>query len=162
MGNAIKLIMTFVLGFCSCAFIILFLSSGIQTPLSVGSFSLVKGESFAPGDWIKQNQIQVESDKIVINVPNAKLARYAPTGSMRPVLDYNSNGIIITPSSADEINVGDIITFKQGSDLIVHRVVEKGEDEQGVWFVTRGDNNAVTDGKVYFKDVEYVTIGVLY
>jgi hypothetical protein len=45
---------------------------------------------------------------------------------------------------------------------IVHRVIDKGVDENGYWFVTKGDNNKQADGKVYWEDVKYVTIGVIY
>ena len=81
---------------------------------------------------------------------------------MLPVLDQESNGIRIVPKSENEVNEGDIITFKQDNLLIVHRVVEKGIDNQGVYFITKGDNNSLSDGKIRFKDIEYITIGVLY
>jgi hypothetical protein len=44
----------------------------------------------------------------------------------------------------------------------VHRVIDKGIDEKGVYFVTKGDNNSVVDGKVRFKDIEYVTIAIIW
>ncbi len=46
--------------------------------------------------------------------------------------------------------------------LIIHRVVEIGEDEQGTYFITKGDNNFFSDGKVRFGQIKYVTIGVIY
>lgn len=114
----------------------------------------------APNDWISLNQISMTSDKIIIRVDNASLSAYAPSGSMKPVLDQGANGIRIVPTSEDQIEVGDIITF--GNDKIVHRVIEKGEDLEGVYFITQGDNNAYPDGKVRFEDIHYVTIGILY
>ena len=79
---------------------------------------------------------------------------------MKPLLDEGSNGIRIVPSSEDEINIGDIITFKQNIDennyLIVHRVIEKGEDLQGTYFITKGDNNSLNDGKVRFSEIKYL------
>ena len=46
--------------------------------------------------------------------------------------------------------------------LIVHRVVEKGIDEQGVYFITKGDNNNIDDCKIRFKDIDTVLIAVIY
>ena len=79
-----------------------------------------------------------------------------------PVLDKGANGIRIKPATEDDVHVGDIISFRQDGYLIVHRVIDKGTDEQGIYFITRGDNNNVTDGKIRFEDIEYVTIGVIW
>lgn len=54
------------------------------------------------------------------------------------------------------------ISFKKDGDLIVHRVIEKGVDDMGVYFITKGDSNNVSDGKVRFEDIEYKTIGVIW
>ena len=81
---------------------------------------------------------------------------------MKPLLDFNSNGIRIVPKNEEQISVGDIISFEQNGDLIVHRVVEKSEDEEGVYFITKGDNNSASDGKIRFKDIKYVTVGVIW
>ena len=81
---------------------------------------------------------------------------------MLPVLNEHSNGIRIVPESPDQINIGDIITFQQDKELVVHRVIDKGNDDEGVYFITKGDNNNVTDGRVRFEDVRYVTIGIIW
>lgn len=81
---------------------------------------------------------------------------------MKPVIDGDANGIRIAPESPDQISVGDIVTFKQGNALIVHRVIEKGIDEQGVYFITKGDNNDLSDGKLRFEDIKYVTVAIVY
>jgi len=158
-------ILSFVVGFLSCFLAIYSLSFlSLEQPLQVGGFKQFTSlpESSSPGDWISRQNIDVYSDKIVINVENPSISNYASSGSMRPVLDADHNGIRIVPKSADQISVGDIITFLRDNDLIVHRVVEKGQDEFGVYFITKGDNNLQSDGKVYFQDIKYVTIGVLY
>lgn len=165
-GEAIsRNFMIFLAGFLSCI-ILLFIgslgafSAGVENPLSMNVFNLQQ-DALSPGDWISQNQIFMNKDSIVIMVPNASLSSYAPTGSMEPVFDENSNGIRIKPADEDQIQVGDIITY--GDKNIVHRVIEKGEDEGGVWFMAKGDNNDVDDGvKIRFSDIKYVTIGVLY
>ena len=155
-------LLVFIVGFISCFLVIYSISSsGIEKPLTGSLFSSSASSLNAPGDWVKLDQIQVNDDSIVIRVPNASLSSYAATGSMKPALDSSSNGIRIIPNSPEQINVGDIVTY--GSENIVHRVIEKGTDSQGAWFLTKGDNNNVDDGeKIRFSDIKYVTIGILY
>ena len=157
MNKILNLLLAFCIGF-SLATFLYYSNFSIEKPFS---FS-VSGNVNAPSNWINENQIKIENNKITISIENASLSRYAATGSMKPVLDENSNGIRIVPESAEEIKVGDIVTFSKGNDLIVHRVIEKGEDEKGKWFITKGDNSEISDGKIYFSDIKYVTIGVLY
>jgi signal peptidase I len=132
-------------------------AQNLEKPLQYGYSDY---DTEAPSDWIKNSQIMVNEDSVVIDVKNASLSSYAPTGSMIPTLDQGANGIRVIPTSPKQINVGDIVSF--GDEKIVHRVVEKGEDEEGIYFVTKGDNNNVVDGKIRFSDIKYVTIGVLY
>jgi hypothetical protein len=151
------LISIFSLGFIS-AYLVLLLDNQIETPFSFNANNSPK----APNNYVNEEDIKVYDDRIIIYLDDARISRYAPTGSMLPFIDEYSNGIKITPASEDEIEVGDIITFRSGSDLIVHRVVEKGYDDSGVYFITKGDNNIIADGKIRFSDIESKTIGVLY
>jgi len=115
-----------------------------------------------PSDSINQNQIKVLKDKVIIHIDDASLSHYASTGSMKPVLDENSNGIRISVESVDDINEGDIVSFKKDNMLIVHRVIKKGVDGEGVYFITKGDNNSIDDGKIRFDQIDYKTIGVIW
>lgn len=148
----------FLVGFLSCLLIIMAFG-GAEMPLGLG-YSNNNPE--APGNWVKTNQINVYDNAIVIAIEGTSLSKYASTGSMKPVLDKDSNGIRIKPENAEQIDIGDIVTFEQDNELIIHRVIEKGKDEKGTWFITKGDNNNVSDGKIYFQDIRYVTIGVLW
>jgi len=116
----------------------------------------------APSNYLLEEHIEVYDDRIVIYVNGSSLSHYADSGSMKPLLDSGSNGIRVQVTSADEINVGDIISFRQEDLLIVHRVIEKGVDEAGTYFITKGDNNMLSDGKIRFESIEYKTIGVLW
>ena len=147
------------------AFITGFLVSYASNHVYVDSekpFFIGLSDEKQPSDWVKENQIQVYPDKVVINVANTRISQYADTGSMLPTFGENANGIRIVPSSAEQIKIGDIISFEKGDMLIVHRVIDKGVDEKGIYFITKGDNNPETDGKVYFENIKYVTIGVIY
>jgi len=164
--------LVFLLGFFSCILVFLVLFNvfpylNIEKPLNLAGFSVNENDSLeAPGNWIKKEQITLIGDKIVIDLAGlggVSLSNYAATGSMKPVLDVFSNGIRVVPDNEDEIGVGDIVTYRDNGQLIVHRVIEKARDEQGVYFVTQGDSNNVSDGvKLRFNDIEYVTIGVLW
>jgi signal peptidase I len=158
-------ILTFIAGFLSCFLIIYSLSFiNLEKPLELGGLKQVStlSNETSPGDWISSNQIQVYSDKLIIDISGISISNYAPTGSMRPVFDAGHNGIRIVPTNENQLKMGDIISFQKGSDLIVHRIVDKGLDENGIYFITKGDNNLQSDERVYFKDIKYVTIGILY
>ena len=52
--------------------------------------------------------------------------------------------------------------FEKDNDLIIHRVIEKSEDSDGIYFITQGDNSNATDGKIRFNEIKYVTIAVIW
>lgn len=148
----------FTLGFLSCMLLVYGLTLGQELPRALG----LQQETSAPGDWIQENKIHVYENAVCVDVEDASLSNYAPSGSMKPVLDSDSNGIRIIPKSDEQIKVGDIVTYESGNDLIVHRIVETGEDSAGRYFITKGDNNSADDGKIRFSQIRYITIGVLY
>ena len=115
-----------------------------------------------PTGNIQDDNITVYSNEIIIKVPNATISNYGNTGSMMPLIDSNAHGIRIKPLSEEDINVGDLVSFNMSGTVIIHRVVQKGKDNQGTFFITRGDNNQVDDGVIRFSDIEYKTIGILY
>ena len=111
---------------------------------------------------ITEKDIEIQPDRIIIKINNALIGKYAPTGSMLPVLNENTIGIKIVPESENEINIGDIVSFRKDGYLIIHRVVEKSQDAEGTYFITKGDNNFFSDGKIRFEDIEYKTIILIY
>ena len=155
-------ILIFSLGVFSCVFLFCgFEYSNIEVPFGTGLISL-DDETIAPFDRVSERDIIVFDDMIILRVSNATLSRYADSGSMRPVFDRGANGIRIVPDSEESVRVGDIVSYQSEDILIVHRVVEKGIDGEGVYFIMQGDNNILSDGKIRFEDIEYVTIGVIW
>lgn len=119
----------------------------------------------SPSDWIKESQIHVFEDRIKLDIEDAMWSKFADTNSMDPFLDEHSNGIEIKPQSADQIQVGDIISFTSDyiDGIIIHRVIEKGEDSKGIYFKVKGDNNPLKDpGKIRFDQIQGVLVGILY
>ena len=120
-------------------------------------------ERDSPQNWISEEDIKVYNSGVVIDVKNAEWARFADTNSMDPLFDDGSNAIEIIPNSADEIKVGDIVSYKYNDISIVHRVVEKGIDEQGTYFIMKGDNNSDNDPyKVRFDQIQRVVVAIIY
>lgn len=158
--KALKVCIIFLIGFLSANIFSYFLVYGVENPFSNG-LNLIDMKK-APHNVVNENQIEIKDNEVIIHVNGASLSRYASTGSMKPTFDENSNGIRIVPASEDDIEVGDIITYSQGESLIVHRVIEKGVDSDGVYFIPKGDNNSISDGKIRFKDIKYSTIGVIF
>lgn len=119
----------------------------------------------SPQDRISESQIHVMSDRIVIEIQGAKWSKFTDTKSMDPVLDSGANGIHIVPGSPDEIHVGDVVAYRSYymAGTVIHRVVQKGEDEQGVYFILKGDNNPRADpGRVRFEQIERVLVAIIY
>ena len=129
------------------------LSLAIEQPL----------ERLSPQDRIKENQIHIYSDKVVIDVEGASWATYADTNSMDPLFDKGTNGIELIPKSPEDLAIGDIAAYETSQGLIVHRIVAINQDSKGVYFTFKGDNNKNSDPfKVRFNQIKYVLIGIIY
>lgn len=66
------------------------------------------------------------------------------TGSMEPMI-YPGDVILIERVGVDSIKTNDVIQFQRGNILISHRVIDIGEDENGPYYITKGDNNSAPD-----------------
>ena len=159
MGKIRLYFVFFILGFLSCMGLFYFMFySEFELPFT----GFVISEGDLPSDRVQSEQIIIFDDEVLLKIPGANLANYASTGSMSPVLGENSNGIVISPTNSSDVRVGDIITFRDFGRLIVHRVVEKGIDDEGVYFITKGDNSDFVDSKIRFSDIEHILVGILY
>jgi len=131
--------------------------------LSLMGFSNEERDS--PGDWIKEHQIHVSSDRVIIDLKDPEWASFTDTNSMDPVIDSHANAIEVVPGSPSEISVGDIVSYKSdyADGTIIHRVIEIGFDEVGWYAIMKGDNNPREDpGKVRFSQVRRVLVAIIY
>jgi signal peptidase I len=151
-----KSLLLFLAGFFSCVLIFLIFS----TFPSITGFSVNDRQS--PSNWIKESDILLYEDRVVIFISNASISSYENSGSMVPQFDDKSKGVRVKPSFPEQISIGDIVSFRNSDNLIVHRVIEKGTDSKGIYFITQGDKNIFTDQKIRFEDIEYVTVAVLW
>lgn len=69
------------------------------------------------------------------------------SGSMEPALSVND---VVFIRSAKTYNVGDIVVYQSGRELIIHRITEINGDK----IVTRGDANNISDAPVDISDVK--------
>jgi hypothetical protein len=116
-------------------------------------------------DHIKESQIRVFDNRIVIDVSGATWGRLEPTQSMAPLLDSTANTLHIVPKGPDEIKVGDIISYyvSKDSEPLLHRVIFIGQDEAGWYAIAKGDaNDAADPGRIRFDQVRAVLVGIIY
>ena len=128
-------------------------------------FSTNAPERASPGDKIKESQIHVYNDQIVLDIENAEWASFTDTNSMDPILDKESNAIELAITSLDDVQVGDIVSYKSeiSDSRIIHRVIRKGTDEQGAYLILQGDNNNREDPeKVRLENEPRVVVAIIY
>ena len=122
-------------------------------------------EREGPKDRIKDSDINVHGSSVRIDISNANYRTYIDSNSMDPLIDAGTTTIEVKPKYASEIKVGDIVAYDvKGYDYaFVHRVADIGNDAEGVYFVTKGDNYWQEDpDKVRFSDIEGIVVGILY
>ncbi len=144
--------------------VFLFVSLSMSGSLTGFSFLNFGNESDfkLPFDFVSENEILFYDNGILIQLENYTLSRYDSSESMVPFLGEGVNGVGIHPKSEEEIHVGDVISFEKDDSLIVHRVVKKGFDKEGVFFITKGDNNYFNDGKIRFSEIDSVLVALIY
>ena len=139
--------------------------SGVQTPLEFLNYTLNNSERPSSGDHTSLDKIMVYDEYALINISGLSLAQYEDTNSMDPILDSEANGLEVVPREQD-LDIGDIVAYRSNKidGLIVHRIVDMGVDENGkTYYTLKGDNNSKPDTEqVYFDQIEYLLVGVLW
>ena len=164
------MILLFTLGFAAGLIIpkALMTSPNIQQTLSEQKYQpkISSPEELpSPKDRIREDQIHVYANRIIIDLRDAEWATFTDTNSMDPVIDYGANAIEIIPKNANEIQPGDIVSYRStyAEGVIIHRVQEIGHDEKGWFAKLKGDNNPSSDpGKIRFNQIERVVVAIIY
>ncbi len=65
------------------------------------------------------------------------------SGSMEP--NINIGDMVIVKIADEPYMVGDIIAFREGNTVIVHRIVKKIDEDGKIKYQTKGDNNNAVD-----------------
>lgn len=118
----------------------------------------------SPADWISQSQIEMTSEGVFVRISNPQWAIFADSNSMDPVFDAGSHAIQIIPTDKSQIAVGDILSYQSPLGFVmIHRVTEIGEDEEGWYAIVKGDNNPTPDPwKIRWDMVRRITVAVIY
>lgn len=119
----------------------------------------------SPFDRIKEDQIHVLNNNVVIDVKDAQWATFTDTHSMEPVLSKGSNAIEIAPQDESYINVGDIVSYRSeyADGVIIHRVIAVGQDSNGWYAIMKGDNNPEPDpGRIRFSQIKRLVVAIIY
>jgi len=161
MRRIFVLMIVFLAGWLACS-VTGFISDNIQNPFS--SYN-VSPEINSPHDWVGQDNIHVYNDRVVIDIQDPDWATFTDTNSMDPIFDEVANTIEIKPQSPADIHVGDIIAYESAlfDSIIIHRVVEINEDDEGWYARFKGDNNQYTDPeKVRFDQIKGIVVAIIY
>ena len=117
----------------------------------------------SPSNRVEENQIHVYPNQIILDIDHASWARFTNTNSMDPFIDENSHAIEIMPTYPLQIQVGDIIAYQLGNTVVIHRVIERGIDSIGTYYIVKGDNNVLQDPiPVRFEQVRGVVVAIIY
>ena len=113
-------------------------------------------------DWLRRGStiladlllLTAAAFALLLFIPKARgMQTYAVmSSSMEPAIVAGSMICVAPCGQADEIGLQDIIAYRSGQSLVVHRVVETDRDHQA--FFTKGDHNSEADeAPVGFADV---------
>ena len=122
-------------------------------------------DQISPSDTIQANQITISEDGVYINIENATWVSYSNTNSMDPIIDSTANGIEIPVTENTTLEIGDIVSYKAdwNENLVSHRIIEINEDEDGTYYILKGDNNSTQDpNKVRKEQIQYKLIAIIY
>lgn len=159
------LFLVFGLGWIAHLLTSQFAGAAIQTPMNVVESIFPAKEQASPYDWIKQDQIHISDDNVSIDIQNPQWAIFTNTNSMDPVIDETSHAIEIIPQTKEDVHVGDIVSYElEGFEgILIHRIVEIGEDKDGWYALAKGDNNTIIDpDKIRFNQVQRILVAIIY
>jgi len=126
---------------------------------------LISKDRISPADRIKESQIHVYDDVVVIDIKDPEWSKFTDTNSMDPVIDSGANAIHVVPATAEELEIGDIVAYQStfSQSTIIHRIIDIGQDTEGIYFILKGDNNPQPDPeKVRFDQIKRVLVAVIY
>ena len=119
----------------------------------------------SPMNFFNTDQIKVYQNRVVLDVENIVWAGFEDTKSMLPIINKDSNALQIVPNCPDDIQVGDIVSYRSdyADGIIIHRVIHIDEDNQGIYFVLKGDNNPVSDpGRIRCSQIDRKVVAIIY
>lgn len=115
----------------------------------------------APEATISLDDFRYVGGKVQLNIAGLKFG-VGNGASMLPVAG-DDNIFIMKEIDYIQVKVGDFIVYETFAGLIVHQIVELGEDSNGWYADARGINNWETDlFRVRKESVRYRVMGIFY
>lgn len=122
---------------------------------------------WSPDVRVDLDMVSVYDDYVFINLSSfsdCNYVKFADTNSMIPNLDGEHKALMCEVPK-EELKEGDVISFNVSwsESKVAHRIYEIGEDNDG-WFArTKGDNSGVIDGtRVRYDDISGTMVLVIY
>jgi hypothetical protein len=111
--------------------------------------------------FFTDDDIKLEDGILTIDIGESYIAYFDDSSSMLPTLNHHTKAIEVTPRK-DELYIGDIISYNSGEGRIIHRIVDIGSDKEGIYYITKGDNNAAIDDKVRYEQIRGKVVVMIY
>ena len=119
----------------------------------------------SPANFFNTDQIKVYRDRVILEQENIVWAGFEDTKSMLPIINKNSNALQIIPNCPEDIQLGDIVSYRShyADGIIIHRVIHIDEDSEGIYFVLKGDNNPTSDpGRIRCNQIDRKVVAIIY
>jgi len=123
--------------------------------------------------WVKEDikspetisplMFNLTEDYLTINLDNITFFNITSGVSMFPAIHHNSI-LLYRLLGNNSIYIGDVIRYKYKKDVFVHhRVIDVREDNEGIYYITKGDNIPNNDIiRVRRENITHKLIGILY
>lgn len=88
---------------------------------------------------------RVEANSLWLELLARKGKSWLPvlTASMAPLIRPGDQ-VLVSEAAAEQVHRGDIVVFRRGDDLIVHRVIKKWQTADGICFNEKADTASVS------------------
>jgi signal peptidase I len=142
------------------AIVFFLLGFSLNVPLAAEERTATTDSVVESTQRIPFDSIKVYPDEVLIEYPGLHYAR-VNSDSMAPWLTHDSVVFEKVPVSADEIHIGDVISFYEPSEdaIVLHSVIEIVQDEN-TFFRTKGIANSEADPwLVPFENVKGIMVG---
>lgn len=74
------------------------------------------------------------------------------SGSMEPMIEVGDVILIKKVENIEDIKLEDVIQYEKDGILISHRIIEIKSSEEGISYVTKGDNNSIKDSQLVMPE----------
>jgi len=121
----------------------------------------------SPRDIVPNENIAYNKAKKTITIKGIRgdiwLTTVSDTNSMDPVMDYGHTCILTSDFNHEDLVIGSVVVYWNGERDIIHRITDIGDDDEGRFYILKGDNNSQPDNYIV-RDwhIHWLLLGVIY